>query len=90
MLNFADGNLSVTRGLKQCERFESALATRDGLPDFLRVATGRGHDAQTRDDWETFGHRKICHAIGAQATACFNVAVWRFGWSRCMARIEAA
>ena len=54
--DFADGNLAVARGLKEAQRFQPARAGGDGLPDFLRAAARRGHDAETGDDRSARGH----------------------------------
>ena len=60
MANFADGNLSVAWGLKKTERSQAATPCGNSLPNFLRIAARRSHDAQAGDDWETFSHWRVC------------------------------
>src|SRR5207253_2190367 len=55
-LRFAGESLTVARGGKKCERFQSGCAGADGVPDRADATTGRGDDAETRDDWGTVGH----------------------------------
>jgi hypothetical protein len=56
MLYFADGDLSMARGLKKRQRLQSALAVGDGTPNFVHTAAGRRHDSKTGDDWKTGEH----------------------------------
>ena len=56
LADFADGNLTVARRLKEAQWFQPARAGGDGLPDFFRAAARRGHDAETGDDRSAHGH----------------------------------
>ena len=54
-LDFGHQALTVPWRAKETQRFQSAVAPGDGLPDFVHAAANRSHDPKTGDDWETHG-----------------------------------
>ena len=54
-LDFGHQALTVSRRSKETQRFQSAIALGDCLPDLVHAAANRSDDPQTGNDWETHG-----------------------------------
>src|SRR5688572_13369028 len=49
-VNFSRENLPVARRFEERQRFQSAFALDDGVPDLVHATTRRGHNAKAGDD----------------------------------------